>query len=279
MSEGHYQIKLNRQIHERVAESYDSQHPEIFNDREQARLRESLTKVRSAIRSGNSAIRAFDMGCGTGNLCRHLLALGFKVTATDVTPKFLELVGQRFAGEPLRTSQLNGSDLRQFDDASFGLVATYSVLHHIPDYLVAVAEMGRVCAVGGVVYIDHEADATIYGNSEYANYQREVMRLDWRKYLKPRNYYGKIRRLFDPHFANEGDIHVWPDDHIEWDKIVATLGASFEVVMDKKYLLFNGNYRPEVYERYQGRLIDMRVMAFRRVSASQHNEISVESIR
>jgi ubiquinone/menaquinone biosynthesis C-methylase UbiE len=279
MSDSHYQIELNRKIHDQIAETYDSQHLEIFNDREQARLAEALSKLRNAILSTNGSVCALDLGCGTGNLCRHLLSLGFNVTATDVTPKFLELVAQRFAGEPIKTSQLNGNDLRQFEDASFDLVATYSVLHHIPDYLAAVAEMGRVCAVGGIVFIDHEADETIYSNIEYAHYQRKVIRQDWRKYLKPRNYYGKIRRLFDPHFANEGDIHVWPDDHIEWEKIVATLGASFEVVMDKKYLLFNGNYRPEIYEGYQGRLTDMRVMAFRRLSAFQHSETSVESIR
>ena len=29
----------------------------------------------------------------------------------------------------------------------------------------------------------------------------------------------KSKRIFNPKYANEGDIHVWDDDHIEWDII------------------------------------------------------------
>ena len=163
------------------------------------------------------------------------------------------------------TARLNGVDLSEWPDDSFDLVATYSVLHHIPDYLAAVGEMGRVCRPGGVVYIDHEHAPDYWtAGPVHHDFRKQALRPDLSKWLRPINYYGKIRRLFDPKFANEGDIHVWPDDHIEWDRIIATLGSSFEPVLDNSFLLYDGRYRPEIYAKYSDSLVDMRVMAFRK---------------
>lgn len=259
------QIARNAEIHDRIALRYDRQHSEIFNDREQARLASSLDAAVSAVQSATGRVSALDMGCGTGNLTRHLLALDCSVVAADLSQSFLDLITNRFAGRPVQVARLNGRDLAQFADRQFDLVATYSVLHHIPDYLAAVREMGRVCATGGVVYIDHEADEDAWVESpERRRYRSEVARTDWRKFLRPINYYGKVRRLFEPRYANEGDIHVWADDHIEWERIREALGSDFEVVLDNRFLLFDALFRPEVYERYRDRLTDMRVMAFRR---------------
>src|SRR5205823_2480921 len=109
-------------------------------------------------------------------------------------------------------------------DQSFDLIATYSVLHHIPDYLAACAEMARLCRPGGVVVIDHEASPNVWQpDASLEQFRRDAPYFDWRKYLKPSNYVHRVRRVFDPKHANEGDIHVWPDDHIEWDRIVATM--------------------------------------------------------
>ena len=259
-------IAANVAVHDDIAEQYDGRHSEIFNDREQGRLAASLGDALGEVKSAKGDARALDMGCGSGNLTRHLLALGCHVTAADVSQRFLDLVTKRFASAKLATSRLNGRDLSQFEDRSFDLVATYSVLHHIPDYLASVAEMGRVCRVGGVVYIDHEASPDFWsGSADYARFASEVKRHDWRKWLNPQNYYGKVRRMIDPRYTNEGDIHVWPDDHIEWPAIAAALSDNFEVVRSSDYLLFNGLYRADVYDAYQDKLTDTRVTAYRRV--------------
>ena len=94
------------------------------------------------------------------------------------------------------------------------------------------------------------------------------MRFDWRKYLTPMNYVHRLRRVFDPRHANEGDIHVWPDDHIEWHAIKAEMAqAGFEAIREKDYLLFNRLYRREVYDNYVGRVTDTKVMVFRKCAA------------
>lgn len=261
------QIERNIAVHNQVARKYEKLHGEIFNDIEQARLSAALTRARDSIRTGAEPPRALDFGCGSGNLTRHMLALGFDVTAADVSTDFLELVERRFPGERLSLLQMNGKDLSNVADSSFDMIAAYSVLHHIPDYLGSIGELARICRPGGVIMLDHEQnDAFWQDDPVYRQFQSEGLRFDWRKYLSPSNYVHKVRRLFNPRYTNEGDIHVFADDHIEWDRIEAVLTeAGFETVATEDYLLNRSLYRPEVYERYRDRCTDTRMMIFRKL--------------
>jgi ubiquinone/menaquinone biosynthesis C-methylase UbiE len=259
-------IARNIAVHDRIARKYEFRHGEIFNEVEQGRLRSALKAAKDAIRSGAEQPRAFDFGCGSGNLTSHLLALGLDVTAADVSPGFLNLVRSRYP--QVSTLLMNGRDLSNVPDSSFDLVATYSVLHHVPDYIGAVREMARICRPGGVVCIDHEQNEHYWDRDPiYDRFQREAVRFDWRKYLRPMNYVHRLRRVFDPKFANEGDIHVWPDDHIDWGQIKQAMADNFEVVLEQDYLLYHQLYRRQVYDRYSDRCSDTKVMIFRKCAA------------
>lgn len=260
------EVRRNIAVHNRVAGKYERIHGEIFNDVEQPRLRALLQQAIGKVQSDRRPMHALDMGCGSGNLTGHLLALGLAVTAADVARGFLDLVASRYGGDRLETFQLNGRDLGGLADDSYEVVATYSVLHHIPDYLAACREMARVARPGGVVVIDHEISPNVWRDDPLlAEFRAKATRFDWRKYLAPMNYVHKLRRLFNPRYANEGDIHVWPDDHIEWDRIIAEMeGAGLEVVLQQDYLLYRELYRRDVYDRYRDRCVDTRVMVFRK---------------
>jgi SAM-dependent methyltransferase len=264
------QLARNIAIHDRIARAYEREHGEIFNPIEQDRLHAVLERAKAAIATRGKPLRALDFGCGSGNLSRHLLDLGFEVVAADVSRGFRELVAAKFAGRPLETFPLDGEGLSGLDDDSFDLVATYSVLHHVPDYCAAVAEMARVTRPGGVIFIDHEpSEAFWQGQPDYPRFVAEGMRFDWHKYLKPSNYVHRLRRVFNPRHSNEGDIHVWPDDHIEWPRIAALLESrGFETVIEEDYLLYRALCRRDVYERYRHLCTDMRAMAFRKRSAA-----------
>ena len=261
------QILENVEIHDRIFSKYDERHGEIFNEIEQERLRSTLARAIAMVRTGFQSVAALDFGCGSGNLTRHLLGLGLNVMASDVSEKFLSLVRGRFPSAQLSTHRLNGTDLGELKDNSFDFVATYSVLHHVPDYLAAIGEMARVCKPGGVIYLDHEPTELYWSDDPaYARYKAQVSRFDWRKFLVLGNYVGKIRRIFNPRYANEGDIHVWPDDHVEWKQIEKILvAAGFEIALREDYLLFRRGYYSDVYERNKGALADMRVMVFRKL--------------
>jgi ubiquinone/menaquinone biosynthesis C-methylase UbiE len=263
---GAREIARNVRIHDRIARKYEALHGEIFNGVEQSRLRGWLERAAAEVRTGSKPISALDVGCGSGNLTRHLLDLGMQVTAADVSEKFLDLVRARHGSSSLRTLPINGRDLSNIPDGSLDLVAIYSVLHHIPDYLATVREMARVCKPGGVVVIDHEpAEAYWSGDPIFRQFQKEALKTDWRKFLRPANYWHRLRRVFDPRHSSEGDIHVWPDDHVEWPRIEEAMAQSgFDIVAEDVFLLCRTLYLREVFDRYVGRCADMKSMIFRK---------------
>lgn len=258
------QVRRNVRIHDRLARKYEKIHGEIFNDIEQERVKAILQRACDLAQAVHRPFRALDFGCGSGNLTRHMLDLGLQVTAADVSQGFLDLVGSRYP--QARTLLLENGSLSRLPSGAFDLIATYSVLHHIPDYLAACGELARACAPGGVVMIDHEpAESFWEADPTYAAFQRQATRFDWQKFLRPANYLHRVRRVFDPRHSNEGDIHVWPDDHVEWPKLkTLMIEKGFNPVVEESYLLHRKLYRPEIYRQYVGRLVDTKVMIFRK---------------
>jgi SAM-dependent methyltransferase len=226
----------------------------------------ALKKSLQAVNTDSEELTALDYGCGSGNLTRHLLKLSVDVVAADVSSHFLELVRKQFSSDRLSTLMLNGKNIDSLGTDSFDIITVYSVLHHIPDYLAALTELARVCKPGGVIYLDHEpTDQYWLGNPLYEEFQEKALRTDWGKYLVFSNYVGKVRRWFNPKYSNEGDIHVWPDDHIEWQCIEDALTSlGFEVILSEDYLLCNKLYRPEIYRKYEKLCADTRLMVFRK---------------
>lgn len=261
------QVARNVAVHDRIARRYDAIHGEIFNVVEQDRLGAVLGAARNLVNTSNQPLEALDFGCGSGNLTRHLLNLGMTVTAADVSRGFLDLVASRYP--EVTTHWMQGGSTAGLAERGFDFIATYSVLHHIPDYLEACAQLARICRPGGVVLIDHEPSEGFWlGDATYSEFRKAALKADWRKYLSPSNYWHRMRRLFDPRHSNEGDIHVWPDDHVEWPRINALMADhGLEPVIGEDYLLARKLYRPKVYSRYVGRCSDTRVMAFRKFAA------------
>lgn len=259
-------VARNVALHDKVARKYEQLHGEIFNAEEQERLAAFLARARGSISSGSNPLRALDFGCGSGNLSSHLLALGFDVTAADISRGFLDLVEERYGKQGLTTHHMPQGDASGLPENGFDLVATYSVLHHIPDYLAAVRLFARLCRPGGVIVIDHEKSEHYWNrNPLFAEFESKALRPNFGKYLDPMNYVHRVRRIFNPRHSNEGDIHVWADDHIEWPKIKTLLVAEgFTIVAEDEFLLANRLYRPDVFAAYRDRVSDTKAMIFRK---------------
>ncbi|QTN32168.1 methyltransferase domain-containing protein [Akkermansiaceae bacterium] len=242
-------IDYNTRKHDQIAEvegdqSYDARHIEIFNPTEQRRLRKELDKAIAERRTDNP--RILDFGCGTGNLTSKLLGSGREVCAADVSGGMCELVRRRFpdalAGGGLITKTMTGEFPLPFPDNHFGFIATYSVLHHVPDYETAVRELVRVLDHGGVLYIDHEASTDSWssplGLRLYRLLQRPwfgIPRLAKRLAGKLPPEVSEPRNMDD--LPDEGDIHIFAHDHIEWEAIrqITSKGGLTELVT-KDYL-------------------------------------------
>ncbi len=266
------QIKHNITTHDKIYNKYDKIHTEIFNNLEQARLHEKLALAIKQIKTNSPAPTALDYGAGSGNLTGHLTSLGIKTTAADLSQNFLNLVKQRYSHTNLLSTLLvNGTDLSNIPDNSFDLAATYSVLHHVPDYLGIIKEMVRVLKPGGIIYIDHERCSDFWNPSPtYSEFQK-LTKLsffhNWPKFFKLSKYISGLKKLFNPRFQAEGDIHIWADDHVEWEKVKELLMSNgCEIILDENYLVYDQNYPVEIYNRFKDKIADTKLLVARKIS-------------
>jgi 2-polyprenyl-3-methyl-5-hydroxy-6-metoxy-1,4-benzoquinol methylase len=277
---------MNKKIYNNMFPLYEQQHVEIFNRTEQTRIRTELQWALDQILSNANPPRTLDFGAGTGNLTRHLLDLGALVTAADVSKECLKhLIDAVGRTGRLNTIFLNGSDLAHVPAESFDMVATYSVLHHIPDYLASVRELVRVMKPGGIIVIDHENSPSFWeGDANYACYIDELSKLTkehqetfperlkrvfWRKgifrYLRAVAWH-----LRNPNIG-EGDIHVHPEDHIEWQAIRGCLEPTCDILKEVDYLVCREvEYPAPVWEKWHKRTTDMRMVVARKQPPPQN---------
>jgi ubiquinone/menaquinone biosynthesis C-methylase UbiE len=268
-------VEANIASYSKSAATYDDHHPEIFNRHEQARLHGVLERARDAIESGG--IEALDYGCGSGNLTRHLRQVGLHVTAADVTPQFLAIVRDRFAVD---TIELVDGHADCVPSESFDLIAMYSVLHHIPDYLAAVRALVGKLRPGGVLVIEHERHLNHYfppceltafrRENEAARPKRfwEPDRVRWQYLVRastsPTRHIARWQRWRGR--AGEIDIHVHAHDHIEWDRVTDALCESgAEIVERNDHLMFHDDYDEAVWERWRDRTCDQSGVIARRL--------------
>lgn len=272
------QVRHNKKVHDAAASSYERNHTEIYNPTEQARIANVLEDAISRIATLAEGPLILDFGAGTGNLTGHLLRLGARVVAADVSKKSLVALTEKFAGtNRLEIVELNGIDLSTFDNNSLDMVATYSVLHHVPDYLGAVKEFVRVVKPGGIIYIDHECAPCVWqeGNRSYENYMMEYRSVYGRSLSQ--KVVSKIMNLFSFSawrrlvnrklfgLSEEGDIHVTKDDHIEWDLIEDIFRAQCDLVIRRDYLVCREvSLRAPLHSRYADVCADMRVIVVKK---------------
>jgi ubiquinone/menaquinone biosynthesis C-methylase UbiE len=267
------QIKLNASAHNAVAHAYDSKHSDIYNDIEQHRIRQIVKDV-VAGHAGTGEIHVLDFGAGTGNLTRCFLERGCRVTACDVSAVSLDLLRAGMQSDRLGTLLLDGQIL-PVRDHEFDLVVTYSVLHHVPDYLYAVKELIRVLKPGGQLYIDHEFNehhwapdgvlAEYYAKTRFGFVDHLVHLVRHGDVFSWSLYKTALMKLFvNRRYEREGDIHVWPDDHVDWDKVLDVIREQCTLVRNEDYLFYRPRGGMVVYQHFRHRCNDMKFVVARK---------------
>jgi glycosyltransferase involved in cell wall biosynthesis len=263
-------VAFNKAAHNANYRKYAMSHPDIFNDVEQRRLSGLIAEIRSEL--AEPAPAALDFGCGSGNITDHLITAGFRVTSADVAENFLKLVAENHKLNPSHETCLLTGDIDvDLSGRKFDVICMYSVLHHIPDYLLALKSLAAKVSSGGILFIDHESSPSFWADSHIrdeldAKYGISQGISNLKKLIKFSWYINKYKMLRNPRYQPDGDIHVWPDDHIEWDLIESLMTElGFQVICLNDYLNFKPYYKMFDYESYSSKISDMRCMIFKKI--------------
>jgi len=111
--------------------------------------------------------QVLEIGCGLGTDGARFAAAGADYQAVDLTPQALHFAKANFTSRGLhgKFTQINAEQL-PFSDATFDLVYSHGVIHHIPQTERVVSEMYRVLKPGGkaIVMVYHRHSFNYYVN-------------------------------------------------------------------------------------------------------------------
>ncbi|MBW0105513.1 class I SAM-dependent methyltransferase [Pseudonocardia sp. KRD291] len=112
--------------------------------------------------------RVLEVGCGAGYGTELILRRfgAARVDAIDLDPQMVARAGRRLAGHGDRVRLAAGdmTDLRAALDAQDGdydAVFDFAIIHHVPDWPAALAEIARVLRPGGRFYFDEVTAAAL----------------------------------------------------------------------------------------------------------------------
>jgi ubiquinone/menaquinone biosynthesis C-methylase UbiE len=141
--------------HDAAARSYDDKWSISFDERCVAYVRDRAERMLPR----SSYYRVLEIGCGTGFFLLNLWQAGFvkEAHATDISPGMLQACGEnaRRLGLDVRLRTADAEGL-PFEDRSFDLVVGHAFLHHLPDPMAALADVYRVLAPGGAMFLAGE---------------------------------------------------------------------------------------------------------------------------
>jgi ubiquinone/menaquinone biosynthesis C-methylase UbiE len=98
--------------------------------------------------------RCLEVGVGTGRIAIPLHRAGVRMVGVDISQRMLEKLLEKSGGRPPFPVGMADATALPFPPGSFGATVAAHVLHLIPHWREAVAEMARVLQPGGVVLVN-----------------------------------------------------------------------------------------------------------------------------
>ncbi|MFP8879926.1 MAG: class I SAM-dependent methyltransferase [Myxococcota bacterium] len=99
-----------------------------------------------------SVDRVLEVGCGAGYGATQLSDHAAQFVGLDVDPGVVEQASDAYASDACEFRIYDGVRI-PFDDASFDVAVSFQVVEHVSDDLGLIAEIARVLAPGGVLYL------------------------------------------------------------------------------------------------------------------------------
>lgn len=116
-----------------VVESYENYNEEDRLSTNNARRIEFLTTIRIFDEVITGKKKILDCAAGTGIYAFYLADKGHNVTATDITPRHIEIINKTAKDKPytMDTKVLDATDMHIFDDESFDIVLNMGPFYHL----------------------------------------------------------------------------------------------------------------------------------------------------
>ncbi|MDB5096122.1 MAG: Methyltransferase type 11 [Cyanobacteria bacterium RYN_339] len=164
--------------------------PEFHGPRHSARLSLIVRTLAPHLAAG---ARVLDVGAGAGRLANLLAARGCQVTGIEPSEEFVAYA--RAHALPGASFERGAAERLPYADGSFDAVVAGEVLEHLADDGVAVRELWRVLAPGGVALVTVPADPALWDASD-----------DWAGHVR-RYAPGQLEQLFTA--AGFARVRVW----------------------------------------------------------------------
>jgi ubiquinone/menaquinone biosynthesis C-methylase UbiE len=120
--------------------------------------------------------RILDVGCGTGAILEAAQHRGWEASGVDVSDRMV----QRGREQGLDVHPVSGHEL-PFADESFDVVTAWSVIEHVSDVRVTLAEWRSVLRVGGVLVVD---------TSDALCWKVQLLGAKYRRFWRPDHTYA-----------------------------------------------------------------------------------------
>lgn len=136
---------------DRVADIYDETRaltPEVA---------QQVTTCLVRLSRATAETRFFEPGIGTGRIALPLVERGYDYTGVDISDAMMAKLRQKVEGKSHRLRLVNADVTNlPFDDNVFDVAIAPHILHLIPDWRQALAEIRRVLKLGGIfIYFHH----------------------------------------------------------------------------------------------------------------------------
>ena len=245
-------LDANIAVHDVEAQYYDVIHSEIFNKIEQKRLGSTIKKADALIEHNEK--RALDFGAGTGNMTGKLLAIGYRVTAVDISEKMICTLERKYASQVANktlVTLVGEIESMNLPREGFDLVTCYSVLHHLPDYLKTLRTLASLTKKGGVLLLDHEPSDVWWNRTRTERYMVEAMHLADRGLNRIHRRLAMGREKLPQLDYSMSDYWITSERHVDQELVRKTLDElGFTSATREDYHLSRCHYPNPLYWVY-----------------------------
>lgn len=152
--------KQNRDYHDGVVTSYEDIVRPDWLPEGVFRFRKALAPV---LKSLSRDARILDIGCGPGDFCRELLALGFRdIHALDIAPAMAAQVSR---DKPGIRALVGDATMLPYADDRFDFVNVKGCFHHVARLSDAIGEFARCLKPGGRFRLQEPNAASLFAEA------------------------------------------------------------------------------------------------------------------